>query len=315
MERLFKHIEYLLRQHDCVIVPTLGAFISERINARFDEESGVMFPPMYEICFNPSVKNNDGMIANSYVRKYSMTFADANQCVHDDVSELIKQLNKDGEIQLGRIGFISLLDDGLNFRPFLANIRSFNVFPSISLRREKHINKAKTIEENNKEELEQKSTRHFNLEKNYYIPVNKIFVKAVASLLVLVALSLSVILPPLTDQHQKKYETASIVPNTESITDAASILSQTQEPEIETESLQEDYNFKYYLIVATFQSLTQAEAYISSKRDSTPLTIQENNHIYRVSASGSDNKSELLDILNSSEFKENFGKGWIWTKK
>ena len=57
-----KYIYLLLPEHDTVIVPGLGAFVSSYKSAQVDEQSGEMVPPSKEIYFEPKIKNNDGLL-------------------------------------------------------------------------------------------------------------------------------------------------------------------------------------------------------------------------------------------------------------
>ena len=45
MIELTKHIEILLLENDCVIVPGLGGFIAHHQSAHYEEDEGVFLPP------------------------------------------------------------------------------------------------------------------------------------------------------------------------------------------------------------------------------------------------------------------------------
>ena len=46
MIELTKHIEHLLLENDCVIVPELGGFIAHHQPAHYEEAEGIFLPPM-----------------------------------------------------------------------------------------------------------------------------------------------------------------------------------------------------------------------------------------------------------------------------
>ena len=62
MIELAKHIEVLLLENDCVIVPGLGGFIAHNRPAMWRTDSGEFFPPLRSIGFNPQLIMNDGVV-------------------------------------------------------------------------------------------------------------------------------------------------------------------------------------------------------------------------------------------------------------
>ena len=53
MIELARHIEILLLENDCVIVPELGGFIAHYQPAYYAESDNIYFPPMRTIGFTP----------------------------------------------------------------------------------------------------------------------------------------------------------------------------------------------------------------------------------------------------------------------
>ena len=72
MNELERHIEILLLSNDCVIVPDLGGFMTHHVDARYDEEEQIFLPPLRTLGFNPQLKINDSMLAQSYVEAYEI---------------------------------------------------------------------------------------------------------------------------------------------------------------------------------------------------------------------------------------------------
>ena len=62
MIELARHIEILLLENDCVIVPELGGFIAHYQPAYYAESDNIYFPPMRTIGFNPQLTMNDGLL-------------------------------------------------------------------------------------------------------------------------------------------------------------------------------------------------------------------------------------------------------------
>ena len=69
MIELSQHIEVLLLENDCVIVPGLGGFVAHYTPA-IQVEENVFLPPTRTIGFNPQLKLNDGLLVQSYMAVY-----------------------------------------------------------------------------------------------------------------------------------------------------------------------------------------------------------------------------------------------------
>jgi len=98
------HITYLLRLHDCVIVPAWGAFVARYEPARIDTGLGVIFPPVRTIGFNPDIAHNDGLLAASVVRANGITYEAASQAIANCVKEWKLRLSEQGRLTLKHIG-------------------------------------------------------------------------------------------------------------------------------------------------------------------------------------------------------------------
>ena len=62
MIELAKHIEVLLLENDCVIVPGLGGFIAHYWCSKYNKETREFCPPDRSIGFNRKLVMNDGML-------------------------------------------------------------------------------------------------------------------------------------------------------------------------------------------------------------------------------------------------------------
>jgi hypothetical protein len=88
MIELTKHIEILLLENDCVIVPGLGGFIAHHQPARYEEDEGVFLPPTRTVGFNPQLTMNDGLLTQAYMQTYHTDFPDASRKIAQKVNEL-----------------------------------------------------------------------------------------------------------------------------------------------------------------------------------------------------------------------------------
>lgn len=105
MIELYKHIEVLLLENDCVIVPGLGGFIAHyRPAVRKDD--GRFLPPLRAIGFNPQLVMNDGLLVQSYMQAYNTDFPDATRKIEKAVEELKVELYQNGEVSFGQVGVL-----------------------------------------------------------------------------------------------------------------------------------------------------------------------------------------------------------------
>lgn len=104
MIELAKHIEVLLLENDCVIVPGLGGFVAHYTPAMRVAEENIFLPPTRIIGFNPQLKMNDGLLVQSYMAVYGTSFSDATKIVDKEVKELFSALHEDGKANLTNVG-------------------------------------------------------------------------------------------------------------------------------------------------------------------------------------------------------------------
>lgn len=101
---LAQHIEVLLLENDCVIVPGLGGFVAHYTPAMRVAEENTFLPPTRIIGFNPQLKMNDGLLVQSYMAVYGTSFSDATKIVDKSVKELLALLHENGKADLPNIG-------------------------------------------------------------------------------------------------------------------------------------------------------------------------------------------------------------------
>ena len=106
MIELAQHIETLLLENDCVIVPGFGGFVAHSSPATRVKEENIFLPPTRTIGFNPQLKLNDGVLVQSYMSAYDTSFADASRIVEKEVNEFIGLLHEEGKAHLDNIGEI-----------------------------------------------------------------------------------------------------------------------------------------------------------------------------------------------------------------
>jgi len=106
MNTLVQHIEKLLLEHDCVIVPGFGGFIANTMPAHYNDAEGLFLPPYRAIIFNQNLTDNDGLLIQAYMQTFDAAYPEALCQLEKDVNKLCLQLDIHGEIQLGDIGLL-----------------------------------------------------------------------------------------------------------------------------------------------------------------------------------------------------------------
>lgn len=119
MIELAQHIEALLLENDCVIVPGLGGFITHYNPASMIEKENLFLPPTRVIGFNAQLKMNDGLLAQSYMAVYGTNFPDANKMVQSHVKNLFAALHENGKADLPNIGELRYsIHSTYDFQPY-----------------------------------------------------------------------------------------------------------------------------------------------------------------------------------------------------
>lgn len=103
MKELVSHIEFLLHDHNCVIIPGFGGFVINSSPARRDGMA-TFHPPVSELVFNRYLTHNDGLLAQSFMKSESIPFEAAMQKIEHAVQEMMRELREGRKIELGALG-------------------------------------------------------------------------------------------------------------------------------------------------------------------------------------------------------------------
>ena len=322
MERLALHIEYLLLRHDCVVVPGFGAFINVYHSALEDSETHTFQPMTTEVRFNSALKHNDGMLATSYARRERVSYAEGREMVRVAVSDLQDTLALEGEVSIGRIGRIRTDKSGnLTFHPLLTPRRLSAVLGYLPVKRHAPAVEVApaaataVTETETAEPVVENPIRKFDTDRNYYIPINKMFARMAASFAVVAVLCLSLILPFTRDYHEDQASVVPVKALTTAVTKASQQIQAEQQPAPATEPETEPAPLPktWHLVVGTFRSQDEADNFISSKNDSPyELHTVASKRMVRVVAISATDKETLLPELNSPEFQSSFPQAWIF---
>jgi len=105
MNSVAAHMEYLLRKHNCVVLPGIGAFICNEEPAHFDAENDLLLcPPGRKLAFNELIDNNDGLVASSIARRHGISFDAACKVLADEAAQLRRNIMDCGTVHFGNLG-------------------------------------------------------------------------------------------------------------------------------------------------------------------------------------------------------------------
>lgn len=119
MIELAKHIENLLLENDCVILPDFGGFVAHYTEATYDVKNQLFMPPMRTIGFNPQLRLNDGLLAQSVMEVYGTNYGEAQKMVRQWVNQLKEKLYEDGSVELVNVGQLRMsIRSTVDFMPY-----------------------------------------------------------------------------------------------------------------------------------------------------------------------------------------------------
>jgi hypothetical protein len=120
---LSRHIEILLLDNDCVIVPGLGGFTAHYIPSEYIVEEKLFLPPQRTLGFNPQLQLNDSLLAQSYVEAYDISYPEAMHMLASEVEEIKQTLFIDGKFCFHGIGTLKYTsEERYEFEPCSAGI-------------------------------------------------------------------------------------------------------------------------------------------------------------------------------------------------
>ena len=189
VNELERHIEILLLSNDCVIVPDFGGFMAHQVDARYDDRDSMFLPPLRTVGFNPQLKMNDSLLAQSYVEAYDISYPEAIDRLANEVAEIRQRLENEGKYEINNIGTIYLNEDGnYTFEPCEAGILTPNYYglggfdmlplsaqenePTVSFEKTNSTNIAEKIEINQEEKQAEPVVALQNATANSVFDVN-----------------------------------------------------------------------------------------------------------------------------------------------
>ncbi len=308
MKNLAQYIESLLIQHECVIVPGLGGFVTYRDKASI--RNNRLYAPAQRVRFNHLLTYHDGLLAEAYMQNRHIGYTAALEAIKADVEQITTALNSGNTFILGRIGALSLSanntiilkNEDCKFLP--ENIG----LPVVNL-------KQLATESNNDNTI------------TLSIPRASSNIVRYAAMLIVVFVFSFLIPTTVTDAtHEASFYKVKITDNRVQstddrvqMTDNTSDLSNLPQEQKDSTLLipHSSLDSRYHLIIASLTSQAEAEEYIAHHThfDRNQLIIIESKGKYRISAAGFNKYKDALQYMDSIRNEVPIAKkAWIMCK-
>lgn len=157
---LSSYICDLLYRYECVILPGLGAFLTQNKSAKIDLETNSFYPPGKSLSFNSHLQTNDGLLANHIARVENSSYEVALSKIRAEIKLLKKSLESGKTISFKNIG--ELKTDINHYVVFHQDANSnflIESFGLTSFASSKIVRESKVINTNNSESLYDKEKK------------------------------------------------------------------------------------------------------------------------------------------------------------
>ena len=334
MISIVDHIEYLLRAHDCVILPGWGAFIAQHSSACNDGQN--FMPPKRRYSFNGALTFSDGIIENSIMRSRKCSYNSASEDIKNVVTSLKHQIDLSGEVAMGRIGLFHKNNDGeLMFTPFeqqSAACEFYGLAPFKMRTLEELAYENKPLVEESANGIDVSAPEYYDNENDdniaWFHRINKDFMRIAASIIVLIVLTFVLTTPisvnspvdfaGMNDSFKLKANnaislTSDSVSSQKPLPADSNTLEMPQHTAIANDEIAEPISSRFkegrlYLIVASGSSMKEAEKFVNQHKG-TELRIYRFNDRYRVYAASGKNYDEM--IAYQKDLQPEFKESWI----
>ena len=351
MIELQRHIEILLLANDCVIVPDFGGFITHNIPARYDASDKSFLPPLRTLGFNPQLRMNDSVLAQSYVEAYDISYPEALRRIENEVAELKHQLEEEGHYTLDDLGELTVNQEGnYEFSPCESGILSPDLYglSSFSFKRLKD-SVAKEVEmpqpvvtsqatvvalQEQPEEPQLLDFTDSEEDDNSAISIKMSWIRNAVAVAAAVVAFFFIATPVANSdlgtqtmsqlQHSILYKLIpqdTTLPAVEpvvaepALAKAAAIEAEDAEADAEVETDAQP-SVTYCIIVASQVKLSNAELYVEKlKKNGYPNAhVYISNNNVRVVSDEFASQAEAYQVLNEMNMHEEFYEAWVYKK-
>lgn len=145
--KIDRYLSELLFDHDCVIVPELGGFVTNYMPAKIHPTQHSFSPPYKGVLFNANLRNNDGLLANYISLQESTNYIDATKKISAFVQFCNEELSNGNKVIIEKVGALSFnVERNIQFEPdnsinYLKDSFGLSIFQSPAIKRDGHIPK------------------------------------------------------------------------------------------------------------------------------------------------------------------------------
>jgi len=262
-----------------------------------DETAGMLTPAYNEVCFNASIKTDDGLLAHSVSRREGIAFEQARMLVATESGAMLDALNSDRELVLGHIGTLSITEDNVIF---------FKPYEENKMWCQPLVVPQKTVIAKHQQVI----TR----QQNYYtVRIPKCVIRYAAMFAVLLFGYMSLSMPSASTTGN--VDRASVVPLPKvkaHNTDINELTSNDVAEETVAADATECTKARYFLIVGASASVEKCQIFIAQHPDFNLEILPSGKGKTLIYVASSDERSELLDRMRSDEIMNEFGQTWVF---
>ncbi|MDT8393844.1 MAG: SPOR domain-containing protein [Bacteroidales bacterium] len=318
MTGIDKYISELLFDHDCVILPGFGGFLTNYSGARIHPVRHSFQPPARTVIFNANLSTNDGLLIDYVCRSEGIAYKEASAKVNAYVMQCIRELEAGSTVLFNNIGSCRMgKEKNKIFEPdtssnYLADAFGLPSFVSPAIRRE-------SVRERLEKQLTPRPVAPREKKKINRRPV--IGWAAGISIPVAAALLLYFYSPaiintldnsyasfvPTIKFAKTKHHPAELTPKTASSNNFRVIPETVAEEPLTSHEAPayavaepENLRTRYQIVVGAFSEQSNASTFVDelrSKNYDAAITGESKGGLTRVSINGSDQKNEALNIL------------------
>jgi cell division protein FtsN/nucleoid DNA-binding protein len=130
-----RYISDLLFEHECVVLPGLGGFITNDKSATVNRITHRFSPPSKKIVFNVHLTANDGLLINHIALEEDLSYKKARQAVDEFTEHCKQQLEEGRRLTFDKIGILYKNQEGylvfeqdetVNYNTEAFGLRSFH---------------------------------------------------------------------------------------------------------------------------------------------------------------------------------------------
>lgn len=307
-----------MMSHDCVVVPGWGALIAQYSDSFYNKETGIINKPQRKVGFNSSVSHNDGLLAQSIVRREGITYDQAVRFIADSVVTFKQQLLEGNDVSLGRLGFFHSNEGLTEFIPFYHETRNDQYFGLRSI----NFKTLAQLHEEQGQEQEQIST--VVVRTNW----TRRAMQIAASVILLIAL-VPVLTTPMMHSDDNTLASLNLpevkkpsrpVFNWDSAkTDLAIALPEqafevrqqaTVEPKVEVADIKTNDTGRYYLVISSLSNEKQVREYLGSHHDlEGKMQVLKRGNKYRIYIARDNNAANLYKV--KATLPDRYGDAWV----